>query len=102
MSKPLNVVAILKAKAGAERSLHELLLAALPKFQAEPGCLAYALLSDKEQPTRFLSYETWIDEAALAVHLKSPTMAEAGEKLKSLLAEPMELIRLSAFEGSTT
>jgi quinol monooxygenase YgiN len=102
MSKPMNVVAMLNAKAGSEQQLHELLLAALPKFQAEPGCLAYALLSDRERPTRFLSYETWTDEAALAVHLKSPTMAEAGEKLKDLLAEPMELIKLDAFEGSTS
>ena len=100
MSKPLNVVAILKSRAGAEQQLHELLRAALPKFQAEPGCLAYTLLTDNGQPTRFLSYETWTDEAALAVHLKSPTMVEAGEQLKAVLAEPMELIRLTAFEGS--
>jgi quinol monooxygenase YgiN len=100
-NQPLNVVAILKAKPGAEQDVRALLQAALPAFQAEPGCLAYTLLTDKEQPTRFLSYETWTDEAALQAHFKAPTMTAATPKLKDLLAEPMELIRLAAFEGST-
>ena len=101
MSMPLNVIAILKAKPGTEQELHTLLAAALPKFQVEPGCIAYTLLVDKEHPTRFLSYETWTDDAALQVHLTSPTMTEAGAKLKTILAEPMELIKLDAFAGST-
>lgn len=101
MSKPLNVVAILKANTGAEHEVRALLQAALPKFQAEPGCLAYTLLVDKEDPTRFLSYETWTDDAALQAHFVAPTMTAATPKLKTLLAAPMELIKLQAFDGST-
>jgi quinol monooxygenase YgiN len=101
MSMPLNVIAILKAKAGQETALQDFLQAALPGFQAEPGCIAYALMRDHAQPGRFLSYETWTDEAALEVHLHTPTMVAAGPKLAQMLAAPMELIKLTAFPGST-
>lgn len=101
MSMPLNVIAILKAKAGQEAALSSFLQAALPGFQAEPGCIAYALMTDHDQPGRIVSYETWTDEAALNVHLNSPTMVAAGPKLAAMLAAPMELIKLTAFPGST-
>lgn len=101
MSMPLNVIAILKAKPGYEQELSTFLQAALPGFQAEPGCIAYALMTDLAQPGRIVTYETWTDEAALNVHLNSPSMLAAGPKLQQLLAGPMELIKLTAFPGST-
>ena len=101
MSMPLNVIAILKAKLGYEQELRSFLQAALPGFQAEPGCIAYALMFDHANSGRILSYETWTDEAALNVHLQSPTMVAAGQKLAQILLEPMELIKLTAFPGST-
>jgi quinol monooxygenase YgiN len=101
MTMPLNVIAILKAKPGREQDLSTFLQAALHGFQAEPGCIAYALMTDRENPARIVSYETWTDEAALNVHLHSPTMVAAGPKLADMLAVPMELIKLTAFPGST-
>jgi len=101
MSMPLNVVAILQAKPGYEQELSSFLQAAMPGFQAEPGCIAYALMTDHANPGRIVSYETWTDEAALNVHLHSPTMIAAGPKLAQILVGPMELIKLTAFPGST-
>jgi quinol monooxygenase YgiN len=101
MTMPLNVIAILKAKPGREQELAAFLQAAMPGFQREPGCIAYALMADHANPARIISYETWTDEAALDVHLHSPTMVSAGPKLADMLAAPMELIRLTAFPGST-
>lgn len=101
MSMPLNVIAILKAKPGCEQELGSFLHAGLPGFQAEPGCIAYALMTDNANPGRFVSYETWTDDAALQVHLTSPTMIAAGPKLQAWMSEPMELIKLTAFSGST-
>ena len=98
---PLNVIATLIAKPGYEAELRNFLQAGLPGFQAEPGCIAYALMADNARPGRILSYETWTDEAALTAHLQSPAMIAAGPKLKEMLAEPMDLIRLTAFSGST-
>lgn len=101
MSTPLNVVAIMKAAPGKEAQLHTLLKAALPHFQQEPGCQAYALLVDLQDPARFVSYETWDDEAALQAHMKAPTLTHAMPVLEKILAEPMEQIRLNQLPGST-
>jgi quinol monooxygenase YgiN len=101
MNLPLNVVAIMKAKPGKEAQLHTLLRAALPHFQQEPGCQAYALLADLEDPTRFVSYESWDDEAALQAHMKAPTLTNAMPALEKILAEPMQQIRLNQLPGST-
>lgn len=101
MNPPLNVVAIMQAKPGKEAQLHTLLQAALPHFQQEPGCQAYALLVDLEDPTRFVSYERWDDEAALQAHMKAPTLTNAMPALEKILAEPMQQIRLNQLPGST-
>lgn len=101
MTATLNVVAIMKAKPGQEEALHALLQDALPGFQKEPGCQAYALLRDLQDPSRFLSYEAWDNEAALQAHMKAPTLTEAMPALEKLLAGPMEQIRLAQLPGSS-
>lgn len=65
MTEILNVVAIMRARPGKEAELEALLQSALSGFQSEPGCQSYAVLRDKEDPCRFLSYEAWDDEMAL-------------------------------------
>lgn len=101
MTETLNVVAIMKAKPGKETELKALLREALPGFQNEPGCQAYAVLQDKEDPCRFLSYEAWDSEAALQAHMKAPTLTNAMPLLNKILAEPMEQIRLTQLPGSS-
>ncbi len=101
MVSNLNVVAIMKAAPGKEAELKDLLVQALPKFQAEPGCIAYTLLTDIEHPEQFVTYEKWVDEAALEGHMKGPTLTEATPILEKILAEPMQQIRLNALPGST-
>lgn len=101
MNGTLNVVAIMKAKPGKEGELKALLEAALPGFQSEPGCQAYAVLIDTQDPCRFLSYEAWDNEAALQAHMKAPTLTQAMPKLEKILAQPMEQIRLSQLPGSS-
>lgn len=64
-------------------------------FQWEPGCLAYSLLADIEQPTSFVTYESWESEAALEAHMKAPTLTNALPVLKDILVEPIEQIRLN-------
>lgn len=101
MTEILNVVAIMKAKPGKESELQALLQEALPGFQSEPGCRAYAVLQDKQDPCRFLSYEAWDDEAALQAHMSAPTLTKAMPILDKILAAPMEQIRLAQMSGST-
>jgi quinol monooxygenase YgiN len=101
MNEILNVVAIMNAKPGKVSELEALLQEALPGFQGEPGCRAYAVLQDKQDPCRFFSYEAWDDEAALQAHMSAPTLTKAMPILDRILAEPMEQIRLSQLSGST-
>ncbi len=101
MNQALNVVAIMKSAPGKEAELRDLLLGALTKFQAEPGCLAYTLLADIEHPARFVTYEKRVDEAALEAHMKAPTLSQAMPILSEILAEPMQQLRLNALPGST-
>lgn len=85
MNKTLQVIATIVAKEAKASELRKLLEPAVAKFRAEPGCEGYILLEDKKRPGRFVTYETWADEAALKEHMQSPTMKEIGPKLKDLL-----------------
>lgn len=82
MAKSLQIIATLVATPGNESALRDALSAAVPAFRAENGCEAYVLLEDERRPGRFMTYETWADEAALAEHMKSPTMASLAPKMK--------------------
>jgi quinol monooxygenase YgiN len=92
----LKVIATMVAKGGAELELRATLLPVIPKFRAEPGCESYVLLEDTKKPGRFMTYETWADEAALAAHMKSPAMKALAPKMKELPDEPIEQDFLAA------
>ena len=49
-----------------------LALHARTSVAAEPGCLVFRPHQDRKDPTRFLLYEVYADEAALEVHRESP------------------------------
>ncbi len=90
MSDTLQIVATLLAKPGAAAALRAALLPAVDQFRAEPGCAGYVLLEDRLQPGRFMTYETWADEAALAAHMNSPAMKALGPVMKTLLASEIK------------
>ncbi|TPG72117.1 putative quinol monooxygenase [Hymenobacter nivis] len=85
MPEDLYIVATLSAKPGQEDALRDLLVTATKTFRQEDGCLSYALHEDLKRPGRFITYEAWRDEAALAAHMKSPTMIAAGPQLEKML-----------------
>lgn len=70
----------------AEAALRRLVDAAAD----EPGTALYVLNREADAPT-FWFYELYDDDDALAVHGKSPVLAEAFGTLGSLLAEPPDL-----------
>ena len=86
MKSKLHIVATMAAKSGSEDQLRSTLEPAIAKFRAEPGCEGYVLLEDRKKPGRFMTYETWTDEAALAEHMTSPTMKSLGPAMKELLS----------------
>lgn len=89
MTTPLHIIATLMAKPSHADALRQLLEPAVPKFRAEPGCQGYVLLEDLKHPGRFVTYETWIDEAALQAHMHSPTMQALAPQMGELLVGPL-------------
>lgn len=73
----LTVVATLKVKPGQEDAL----IAGVRKMIAhvkekEPGTVRYLLHRSVPDPTKFLIYEVYADEAAFAMHGASESMQE--------------------------
>ncbi len=44
--------------------------------RAEPGCIEYHMLRDKQDPTLFIFFEIWQSQAHLDVHSNLPHMKE--------------------------
>lgn len=85
MKNTLQVIASLVAKNGHADEVRDLLTPAIKNFRAEPGCMGYILMEDRKQVGRFVTFETWKDEAALKAHMHSPTMETLNPLLKKLL-----------------
>ncbi|MCZ2495839.1 antibiotic biosynthesis monooxygenase [Xylophilus sp. Kf1] len=86
MNQPLlQIVATMVARPDQADAVRALLVATIDDFRVEPGCSGYILTEDRRRPGRFMTYETWSDEAALAAHMHSPAMTALGPKLTPLL-----------------
>ena len=85
MDAKLQIVATLLAKSGKVDALRDALTPAVDKFRQEPGCEGYILLEDRKRAGRFLTYETWVDEKALAAHMESPAMKALAPTMQELL-----------------
>ena len=82
----LIVLATLPGKPESRDELAALLAQVAATSRGDAGCRSYSFLCDVEDPTRFVSIETWDDRASLDAHMKAPHMAEAGPRLMGLLA----------------
>ncbi len=51
----------------------------------EEGCLGFDCCQDQSDPTRFVLYESYVNEAALDVHRASDHFAWYGEQAKDLV-----------------
>ena len=81
----ITIVARLKAKSGSEKQMEAALRAMIPKVREEPGALTYVLTQSAKDPTVFVFYEVYQDQAAFDFHTKTPHMAELQSKLPALL-----------------
>lgn len=52
--------------------------------RAEPGCVSYELLADVEDEDAFVLAETWLSQADLDAHTRTPHFREAMAQLESL------------------
>ena len=93
------VVARFVARDGAGDDVAALLAEMTPSANAEPGCHKYIINRSVDDPSVFLLYEQYTDEAAFAAHRENPEfqrlilgqvvplLAERGREIYELVAE---------------
>ena len=74
----IYVIAELVAKPDKAEDLRKLLVDFVAGARKEPGCKHYSLLEDRKQASRFLTFETWADQAAIEAHMTTPAIKAAG------------------------
>lgn len=81
----ITVIAKLKVKAGNEAAFKDAATAMIQQVKTEPGTQTYILHQGTQDPTSFVYYEVYGDQAAFDAHGKTPHMAEFGKKIGALL-----------------
>lgn len=94
----LSIIAVLKAKEGKREELKSALQALISPTRQEDGCLDYALFQLQDSPDVFYMRESWKGQEALDAHIALPHFQAFVQQMDSLLAEPLQLIRLNAVE----
>ena len=89
----LIVIATMKAKAGKEKELGDVLKKFVAPTRGEAGCIQYDLHVDLSDPGSFAFYERWKDEAALEAHLKTPHITSGFAAMTPLLAGPATIMK---------
>ncbi|WP_421021683.1 putative quinol monooxygenase, partial [Klebsiella pneumoniae] len=72
-----QIAFILKAKTRPEMAdaFENLFRPYVEPSRQEPGCIEYHMLRDQQDPSLFVFFEVWADQAALDVHSALPHMA---------------------------
>jgi quinol monooxygenase YgiN len=80
------VVATLKVKSGSEAAFEQAAREMIDYVkQSEPGTLKYVLHRSTSDPTEFLFYEVYRDQAAMTAHSSSEAMGKLFATLGTLL-----------------
>jgi quinol monooxygenase YgiN len=69
-TKPFALLVAFKVKAGNEKKFEEAFAPALTATRKEPGCVAYHLNRDPDEPNTYVMYEQFKGVAGLDAHLK--------------------------------
>ena len=87
MSKPLTIVAIIRAKDGCREAVAAQLHTLLAPSRRDPGCLNYDLHISLETPGLFLFYENWATRADWEAHMATPHLVAWKAQAADLVAD---------------
>lgn len=68
--KTFAILVTFKVKAGNEKKFEEAFAPALVATRKEPGCVAYVLNRDPDEPTTYIMYESFKGIPGLQAHMK--------------------------------
>lgn len=74
-----------RAKAGQERAFAKEMESAVSATRAEPGNRQFEFYRDQEDPSNFMLYEEFVDEAALQTHRERPEVTAHLAAIKPML-----------------
>jgi quinol monooxygenase YgiN len=89
----VHIVAHLQARAGEEDRVQAELEKLIEPTRAEPGCLKYELLVNRERPGDFVFLQEYVSDAAFQAHLDSKHVARAIAHAVPLLDAPPDIRR---------
>ncbi len=84
-TKPFGMIVTFKVAAGKEKAFEEAFGPCLKATRKEPGCLAYHMNRDIDEPQVFVVYEKFKSIAALEDHAKSKHVEELLKIIAPLL-----------------
>ncbi|RFA21335.1 putative quinol monooxygenase [Subtercola boreus] len=87
----LNVVAVLKAKPGAEQIVGDALRGLVQPTRAEEGCVSYDLYSSATAPGTFFTIEKWRSQSDLDGHMQTAHIQQALSIAGEHLAEAPDI-----------
>ena len=91
--KSVYIVAHLIARDGEEARVQAEFEKLIEPTRAEPGCLDYQLLVNKEKPGDFVFLQEYVSDAAFQAHLDSEHVAGAIRDAVPLLSVPPDIRR---------
>jgi quinol monooxygenase YgiN len=94
---------ILHAKTRPEKSdaFEAFFSAHVEASRAEPGCIEYHMLRDKQDPTLFIFYEIWQSREHLDVHSNLPHMKQFLEQRDVYLERDFEIRAIEMLSQSS-
>jgi quinol monooxygenase YgiN len=99
MSDAVSITTNLRARAGQEQALMEVLRALAESVRREEtGCLHYLPTRSRHDPCLFAIFERYRDDQALTDHVNSAHLTQALPALMACVSEPPELRIYEALE----
>lgn len=98
MSKPLTIVAVIRAREGCADAVAGRLRGLVAPSRRDPGCLNYDLHVSVEEPGLFLFYENWATRADWDAHMVTPHLEAWKAEAESLVAST-EILQMEPDEG---
>ncbi|ALN74720.1 putative quinol monooxygenase [Aureimonas sp. AU20] len=88
-----SISAVIRVKPGQEETMRSALLEVAAHVRAsEPDTVGFFVSQDPADPALFTTYERFADEAAMARHNASPTVARFFSIAKPILAAEVVLV----------
>jgi quinol monooxygenase YgiN len=87
----VRVLAVFRAKQGKGKELEQILKTLVAPTRGEPGNIAYVLHRSTENPDELVFDEIFSSMGAFKEHAQKPYIQNLGEKIKHLLAAPLEV-----------